>query len=401
MSDKLIEFKWTAMKAGVKEEGEQESLNQDIIMVNLVNKGYTDIKVKKKPKEFSIGAPKIEDQEINILFRQLSTMIDAGVPIDRCFKLVEEGTENKTFGKLLKEVRIDLENGLNISAALKKHPDHFDKLTCSLVQAGEEGGILDTILARVCVYKEKAAALKGKIKSAMIYPISIIAIAFIVTSVLMIFVVPVFAEMFEGLGGTLPLPTAICMTISSYFVNYWYVVVFAPVVLISVIKRLYKTESGRYKLDALVLKIPVMGDVIKKASIAKFSRTFSTLIAAGMPIIDVIMIVSDTAGNAVYEKSLADSKESINNGVPLSKPLSENKDLYPNMVIQMIAIGEESGNIETMLNKVADFYEEEVDRAVSNMTALMEPFIMAFLGVVIGGLVISMYLPIFNIASLV
>ncbi|MDX8411250.1 MAG: type II secretion system F family protein, partial [Mariprofundaceae bacterium] len=306
--------------------------------------------------------------------------------------------EKKSMKKLLKGIREGLESGTPLAETLRGFPDEFDRLTCSLIEAGEQGGILDKILLRLCGYKEKALALKAKIKSAMIYPVSIVTIAFIVTSILMIFVIPIFAEMFSSFGADLPGPTKIAMAISDKFVEYWYLVIAAPIALVSGIKRIYKTPQGRYQLDKLLLNLPILGDVLRKAAVARFCRTFSTLVAAGVPILESLDTVAETSGNVVLEKVILLAKDSISQGATLTIPLEES-GMFPVMVTQMISIGEQTGTMESMLAKIADFYEEEVDTAVDGMTALMEPLIMAFLGVVIGGLVIAMYLPIFQMAA--
>jgi len=398
----MPEFIYTAKtRQGAKKEGNLESVNKEVAMASLRRQGLLDIKVKKKPIEIKIGGdPKITEKDISIFFRQLSTMINAGLPLVQCFELLEKGTDHKGLLKLFSGIREKLESGSPFGETLREFPKDFDRLTCSLVEAGEKGGILDTILLRICEYKEKAIGLKSKIKSAMVYPSSIIVISFIVTSILMIFVVPVFAEMFSGFGAELPAPTKIVMAISDAFVEYWYVVVGAPIVLVQAIKMIYKTPKGRYQLDKLLLNLPAIGDVLRKGAVARFTRTFSTLSAAGVPILEAMDTVAETSGNVVIEEAVVNAKDSISQGQSLSQPLEES-GVFPIMVTQMIAIGEETGAMEEMLSKIADFYEEEVDTAVDNMTALMEPAIMAFLGVVIGGLVIAMYLPIFMMASAV
>jgi type IV pilus assembly protein PilC len=327
-------------------------------------------------------------------------MINAGVPLVQAFELAEKGSNKKALVKLLKDLRNELEGGVPLGETLRKFPDNFDRLSCALVQAGEQGGILDSILLRLCEYREKAQALKAKIKSAMVYPVAIISVAFIVTAVLMIFVIPVFGSMFADFGAELPMPTQVAIMISNAFVEYWYLVVFVPIGFITGIKQFYKTKPGRYRLDQLLLKLPILGDVLRKASVARFCRTFSTLTAAGVPVLESLDTVAETSGNVIVEEAILNAKESITQGQTLSAPLSAS-GIFPRMVTQMINIGEETGSMEEMLSKIADFYEQEVDTAVDNMTALMEPFIMAFLGVVIGGLVIAMYLPIFQMASIV
>ncbi|MBL4760654.1 MAG: type II secretion system F family protein [Mariprofundaceae bacterium] len=394
-------FNWTAKtRQGQSKTGELDVANKDIAIATLRRQGLSDLKVKKKPMEIEIFPEKVVDKDISIFFRQLSTMINAGLPLVQCFELAERGSDKKALVKLLKGVRLELEGGTPLGETLRKFPKEFDRLTCSLVEAGEQGGILDSILLRLCTYKEKAIALKSKIKSAMIYPIAILAVSFIVTSILMIFVIPVFSEMFSSFGAELPGPTKIAMAISNLFVEYWYVVLFAPFVLIWSIKAIYKTPKGHYQLDKLLLNLPVIGDVLRKGAVARFCRTFSTLTAAGVPILESLDTVAETSGNVVIEEVILTCKDSISQGMTLTQPLEESK-IFPIMVTQMISIGEQTGSLEEMLSKIADFYEEEVDVAVDGMTALMEPIIMAFLGVVIGGLVIAMYLPIFQMASVV
>jgi len=397
----MAQFKWTAKtRQGQSKAGELDVANKDIATATLRRQGLTDIKVKKKPIEIEIFPEKVVDKDVSIFFRQLSTMINAGLPLVQCFELAERGSDKKAMVKLLKGVRLELEGGTPLGETLRKFPKEFDRLTCSLVEAGEQGGILDSILLRLCTYKEKALALKAKIKSAMIYPVAILAVSFIVTSILMIFVIPVFSEMFSSFGAELPGPTKIAMAISDLFVEYWYVVLFAPFVLIWGIKAIYKTPQGHYQLDKLLLNLPVIGDVLRKGAVARFCRTFSTLTAAGVPILESLDTVAETSGNVVIEEVILTCKGSISQGMTLTQPLEESQ-IFPIMVTQMISIGEQTGSLEEMLSKIADFYEEEVDVAVDGMTALMEPIIMAFLGVVIGGLVIAMYLPIFQMASVV
>jgi len=397
----MATFIWTAKnKQGAPQSGEIDAPNREIATAILRRKGMVGVKAKKKPIEINLFTEKVDDKDISIFFRQLSTMINAGLPLVQCFELAERGTEKKAMAKLLNDVRQSLEGGNPLGETMRKFPDEFDRLTCALVEAGEQGGILDTILLRLCVYKEKALSLKAKIKSAMVYPIAILVVSFIVTSILMIFVIPVFSDMFSDFGAELPMPTQIAMAISDMFVQFWYVVVGAPIALVFGIRSIYKTPKGRYRLDKLLLALPILGDVLRKASVARFCRTFSTLSAAGVPILEALDTVAETAGNVVIEKVILSSKESISQGQTLTAPLEASK-VFPIMVTQMISIGEQTGSLEEMLSKIADFYEQEVDTAVDNMQQLMEPIIMAFLGVVIGGLVISMYLPIFQMASIV
>ncbi len=398
----MPEFIYTAKtRQGAKKQGSIEAVNKEVATAILRRQGLLDPKVKKKPIEIKIGGdPKVTEKDISIFFRQLSTMINAGLPLVQCFELLEKGTTHKGLLKLFAEIREKLESGSPFGETLREFPKEFDRLTCSLVEAGEKGGILDTILLRICEYKEKSLALKSKVKSAMVYPTSILVIAFIVTAILMIFVVPIFAEMFSGFGAELPAPTKIVMAISDAFVAYWYLVFGMPIVLVYAIKAMYKTPAGRYQLDKLLLNLPAIGDVLRKGAVARFTRTFSTLSAAGVSVLEAMDTVAETSGNVIIEEAVINAKDSISQGQSLSQPLEES-GVFPIMVTQMIGIGEETGAMEEMLAKIADFYEEEVDTAVDNMTALMEPAIMAFLGVVIGGLVIAMYLPIFMMASVV
>lgn len=394
-------FLWQAKnKQGLVQSGELELANREVAIAVLRRKGLMDIKVKKKPIEIEIFPEKVDEKDISIFFRQLSTMINAGLPLVQCFELAERGAEKKAMAKLLEDIRKSLESGNPLGETLRQFPKDFDRLACALVEAGEQGGILDSILLRLCTYKEKSLALKAKIKSAMVYPVAIIVVSFIVTAILMIFVIPVFSEMFSSFGADLPGPTKVAMAISDAFVEYWYLVVFTPIALVIAIRSIYQTSQGRLLLDKLLLNLPVLGDVLRKASVARFCRTFSTLTAAGVPILESLDTVAETSGNVVIEEVILSCKESISQGQTLTSPLEASK-IFPIMVTQMISIGEQTGSLEDMLAKIADFYEQEVDTAVDNMTALMEPFIMAFLGIVIGGLVIAMYLPIFQMASVV
>ena len=392
-------FLWQAKnKQGLVQSGELELANREVATAILRRKGLVDIKVKKKPIEIEIFPEQVEEKDISIFFRQLSTMINAGLPLVQCFELAERGSEKKAMTKLLEDIRKSLESGNPLGETLRQFPKEFDRLSCALVEAGEQGGILDTILLRLCTYKEKALALKAKIKSAMVYPVAILVVSFIVTAVLMIFVIPVFSEMFSSFGAELPGPTKIAMAISDTFVEFWYLVVFVPIALVMTIRGVYQTKQGRLLFDKLLLNLPVLGDVLRKASVARFCRTFSTLTAAGVPILESLDTVAETSGNVVIEEVILSCKESISQGQTLTVPLEVSK-IFPIMVTQMISIGEQTGSLEDMLAKIADFYEQEVDTAVDNMTALMEPLIMAFLGIVIGGLVIAMYLPIFQMAA--
>ncbi len=341
---------------------------------------------------------KVKQKDVVIFTRQLATMIDAGLPIMQALDLLAQQTENKTFSGVIATVKHEVESGSAFAESLTKHPKVFDELYTNMVSAGEAGGMLDTILARLAAYMEKAVKLKSKIKSAMIYPISIISVAVLVTALLLIYVIPVFGTMFASFGEELPLPTQIAINLSYAAIAYcWYIGV-GIVGTICGIRTYYKTERGRRVIDAILLKLPVFGDIFRKAAVARFTRTLSTLVSSGVPILDSLAITGKTAGNKVVENAVLAARQSISEGKTLTAPLIESR-VFPPMVCQMINVGETTGALDTMLSKIADFYDDEVDTAVSNLTALMEPMVIVFLGVVIGGIVVSMYLPIFQLGS--
>ena len=327
-------------------------------------------------------------------------MIDAGLPIVQCLDILSEQTESKALRKTVQTVRQDVEGGSTLAEALKKHPKVFDDLYVNMVEAGEMGGVLNTILNRIAQFIEKANKLKKKVKGAMIYPCTIIAVAVIVVAILMIFVIPVFAELYGSMGQALPAPTQITIDISNWFVANYYYLFFALVGVVAGIRLYYKTEQGRMNIDRLLLRFPVIGDLLRKVAVARFAQNMAILLSSGVPILDGLAITAKTSGNKVVEKAIMDSRVSISQGKTVAEPLKESK-IFPPMVCQMVAIGENTGGLDNMLKKVAEFYEEEVDDAVANLTALMEPMIMVVLGVILGGLVISMYLPIFQLGSLV
>lgn len=341
----------------------------------------------------------VKPKDVVIFTRQLTTMIDAGMPLVQILDILGSQTDNKAFGRQVMEVKEQVESGATLSDALRQFPKTFDELYTNMVQAGEVGGILDTILGRLSIYMEKMISLRRKIKGAMIYPATIIAVAVIVTMILLVFVIPVFAELFSSFGQALPLPTQIVINLSNFTVAYLHVIVGATVVTAIVIRQTYQTEKGRYMLDKLMLKMPILGELLRKASIARFSRTLGTLVSSGVPILDSLTITAKTAGNKVVEKAGFMVRESISQGRTMAEPLTQS-GVFPPMVCQMIGAGEMTGAIDQMLQKIADFYEEEVDNAVANLTALMEPLVIVVLGTVIGGLVIAMYLPIFQLGSL-
>jgi len=358
--------------------------------------------VRPAPKEIKFSlrgfGAKVKDRDIVIYTRQFATMIDAGLPLVQCLGILEEQTENPRLASTIGKVKADVEGGQAYAEALKAHPRIFSDLYVNMVAAGELGGILDTILARLSAYIEKAVALKAKIKSAMTYPAAIVAVSILIVIFLLVFVIPQFAKMFEEFGATLPAPTRVVMGISYYAKRYIVFVIIAAIIGARIFKSYYRTHRGRLVVDAALLKLPVVGMLLRKIAVARFTRTLGTLVSSGVPIIDSMEIVAKTSGNAVVEEAIMGAISSIKGGESISKPLGD-ADVFPPMVIQMIAVGEQTGALDAMLAKIADFYDEEVDTAVASLTSLMEPLIMVFLGAIIGGVVVAMYLPIFKLAA--
>jgi len=397
-------YKWEGKTAkGVVKKGEMEAPSETAIRIHLRQQNIIPTSISSKAKEITLPLPfkkKVQQRSVAIFTRQLATMIDAGLPLVQSLEVLSSQQEHKVFKNIIREIREDVEGGSTFAGALKKHPTAFNELYTNLVIAGEEGGILDTILNRLAAYIEKAEALKKKVKSALIYPATIVFVAIAVVMILMIFVIPVFETMFKSAGNALPLPTMIVVTISKIIKKY--VLFFIPmvIVLLFLFKRYYKTENGKAVVDRLLLKLPVFGPLFRKIAVARFSRTLGTLVSSGVPILDGLSIVSRTSGNKAIETAIMNARASIREGETIAEPLSRSGH-FPPMVIQMIAVGESTGALDSMLSKIAEFYEDEVDVAVSNLTSLLEPLLMMFLGVVIGGVVIAMYLPIFNMASAV
>ncbi|MCZ6541064.1 MAG: type II secretion system F family protein [Nitrospinae bacterium] len=393
-------YKYKTTIHGKVQAGEIEAENEQGALGKLKQKNIKVDSVRKKSESAFLGPKKrkITERDIVIFTRQFSTMVDAGLPLVQCLEILGRGADNKTFGEAITKVKIDIESGANLSDALRRHPKIFDSLYCNLVEAGEAGGILDTILSRLAAYIEKAMALKKKVKAAMVYPGAIVTVAFVVVAFLMVFVIPTFATMFERGGAELPGPTAIVMHISNFFRHQWYFIFGGPVLLFFLFKRVYATERGNIEIDRLVLKLPVFGILIKKVSTAKFSRTLGTLIASGVPLIEAMDICARTAGNKIIEIAILNTIEAIKEGETIAAPLAR-ENVFPAMVIQMIDVGESAGALDAMLTKIADFYDEEVDNAVEGLTALLEPMLMVFLGCVVGFIVVAMYLPIFKMGE--
>ncbi len=397
---KKITYLWEGKdKKGKSIKGEMRAAGESFVSATLRRQGITVTKVKKQSAFASKG--KITDKDITLFTRQLATMMKAGVPLLQAFDIVGKGHNNPAVAKLLGDIKADVETGSSLSASFRKYPLYFDSLFCNLVGAGEQAGTLDTLLDRLATYKEKIMAIKGKIKSALFYPISIIVVAVVIVAVIMIFVIPAFKTLFEGFGADLPAPTLIVMAISDFFVSYWWAI-FGAIggglwFFFYTWKRSEKMQST---MDRLMLKLPIIGEIIRKATIARFARTLATMFSAGVPLVEALDSVAGASGNRVYYDATKRIQSEISTGTSLTVAM-QNAQVFPNMVLQMTAIGEESGALDSMLSKVADFYEGEVDDAVEAMSSLMEPVIMVVLGVLIGGLVIAMYLPIFKMGQAV
>jgi type IV pilus assembly protein PilC len=402
-------FLWEGKTAqGRVMKGELEAPNPEAVFTVLRERRIRPIpsRIREKGKglEKEITIPgfgeKVKAKDVSLFTRQFATMIDAGLPIVQCLDILSEQSESKLLRNTIRIIKQDVEGGATLAESLRKHPKIFDDLYVNMVHAGEMGGVLNTILNRIALFIEKANKLKKKVKGAMIYPCSIIAVAVIVVAILLIFVIPVFAELYGSMGKALPAPTQITINLSNWFVATWYYALFALVGVVVAIRFYYQTDHGRMNIDRLLLRLPVVGDLLRKVAVARFSQNMAILLSSGVPILDGLAITAKTAGNKVVEKAIIDSRLSISQGRTVADPLRESK-IFPPMVCQMVAVGENTGGLDTMLKKVADLYEEEVDDAVANLTALMEPMIMIILGVILGGLVISMYLPIFQLGSLV
>lgn len=387
---------------GEKRKGELEAPDQAGALAQLKRLRIADPVVKLKPKDL-LGSipffiPKVTGKDIVIFTRQLSTMINAGLPLVQGLEILEKQQENPTFKKTLNEIRSDVEAGSTLADSMRKKPKVFDNLFTNMIEAGETGGILDTILTRLAAFMEKSMALKKKIKGAMTYPTICLAISILILVVILVFVVPVFKSMFEGFGHSLPLPTQIVVNLSNFFKNNFLYIFIGLFIVIMVVKKTYQTEKGRLFYDRTMLKAPVFGILLRKVAVAKFTRTLSTMLSAGVPILEALQVVAKTSGNKIIEKAVFRVGDSIAEGRPIAEPLEES-GVFPNMVVQMINVGESVGALDAMLEKIADFYDEEVDQAVENLTAMIEPFMMVFLGGMIGGIVVAMYLPIFKLSS--
>jgi len=390
-------------KGGKPLTAEINAADRTAAIDQLRSQGVTVTSIEEKKKKsglFGEQKKKITDKDIVIFTRQFATMINAGLPLVQCLEILATQCDNKTFGKLIGEVKMDVESGATFADALKKQPKTFSSLYCNMVQAGEVGGALDTTLQRLANQLEKAAKLKAQIKAAMVYPAAIVGVAIIVVSVLMVFVIPIFAKMFTEFGGSLPGPTLLVIGVSEFMQKYIVLMIVAAGAGVWGLKKYYATSPGRLQIDTLALKLPVMGDLIRKIAVAQFTRTFGTLLQSGVPIMEGLEIVARIAGNKVVENAILSARTSVGEGKSLSEPLGTT-GVFPPMVVQMINVGEATGALDAMLSKIADFYDDEVDTAVAALTSLLEPMLMVFLGTVIGFIVIAMYLPIFKMASVI
>lgn len=396
-------YLWTGKNTrGDKKKGEMEASSEEIVRASLKRMKIEPIKIKPKPKDLFEGIaflqPKVRQTDIILFARQFSTMIDAGLPIIQCLEILYSQQENATFKKLLRDIKEQVEGGATLAESLKKYPKEFDDLFVNMIAAGEAGGILDTILRRLSVYMEKAARLKSKVKGAMTYPLVTLAIAIVVLAVILVFVIPVFQDMFEDFGSELPAFTQLVVDASNFTKKNIIYIIIGLVLFLFALKKFYNTDKGKETIDELLLKIPIIGELIRKVAVAKFTSTMGTMLSSGVAILEALEIVAKTAGNKTIENAVYVVRSDIAEGRTMADPLSES-GVFPAMVCQMIAVGESTGALDAMLEKIAIFYDEEVDQAVENLTALIEPFMLVFLGVTIGGLVVAMYLPVFKMAG--
>jgi len=396
---KDIVFEWEGKdKNGKSVRGEMRAGGEAMVSASLRRQGVMVNKVKKRRMS---GGKAIKQKDIAVFTRQLSTMMKAGVPLIQSFDIVARGSTNAKMTRLLTDIRSDVETGTSLSAAFRKHPLYFDALYCNLVEAGEAGGILETLLDRLAIYQEKTMAIKNKIKSALIYPIAVITVAFIVLAVIMIFVIPAFEDVFKNFGADLPAPTLVVIAISKIFVKYWYLIFGIGGGGIYFFMQTWKRSIKMQKyMDRLLLKVPVFGDLVFKSSVARWTRTLSTMFAAGVPLVEALDSVGGASGNAVFAEATEKIQKDVSTGSALTTSMQAT-GVFPVMVLQMCAIGEESGSLDAMLGKAAEFYEDEVDEAVKGLSSLMEPFIIVILGTLIGGIVVLMYLPIFKLGQVV
>ena len=385
-------------RLGEIQEGVLVSDSRDAAAATLKRNGIEVMNVRVMAAEGGRSLGKVPPKDLAIFTRQFSVMIDAGLPLVQCLEILGAQQTHKGFQRIIESVRDDVEKGSTLQAALSKHPKAFNDLFVNMVGAGESGGILDVILQRLSGYIEKSVKLTGKVKSAMTYPVAVISIAIIVVVIIMVKVIPVFSAMYSGLGSKLPYPTLVCIALSDAIINYWWLMTVAIVMVVIGLRQYYKTPLGHLQIDTVLLHLPVLGDVLRKVAVARFCRTLGTLISSGVPILEGMDITAKTAGNLVIQNAILKSKDAVEQGRNISTPLAETK-VFPPMVVQMVGVGEATGALDAMLAKVADFYEDEVDNAVSSLTSLMEPIMIAILGGIVGFIVVAMYMPIFGLAA--
>lgn len=400
-----IIFEWRGKNPkGRKVRGEMEAETADQVKQSLMRRKITATRIRKKPKDLLENVkflqPKVKENDVIIFSRQFSTMIDAGLPLLQCLDILQSQQDNPTFKKILKKVKDSVESGETFADALKKFPKVFNELFINMVAAGEAGGILDVILNRLSNYMEKMAKLKRQVKGAMTYPTITLIVAAIVVAIILVFVIPVFSEMFSSFGSALPAPTLMVIAMSNFVIHNIAYLIGAIIAMTFLVRKIYGNSKGRIAMDEMFLRLPVIGLLIRKVAVAKFTRTASTMLSSGVSILEVLDIVAKTSGNKIVEFAIQDVRSGISEGRSMADPLLES-GVFPSMVCSMIAVGESTGALDIMMAKIADFYDEEVDQAVKNLTDMIEPFMLVFLGVVVGGLVIAMYLPIFKMASAV
>ncbi len=403
---KIDTFVWEGIdRKGAKKKGEIVANNMILAKADLRRQGVNPTKVKRKPKNLLGGSgpkgKKVQAKDISIFARQLATMMSSGVPLVQSFEIMAKSADNPNLRNLINTVKNDVEGGTTLADAFRRQPKYFDDLMCNLVNAGEQAGILESLLDKIATYKEKTEALKSKIKKALFYPTAVVIVAFIITAIMLIFVIPQFKDLFSGFGADLPAPTLFVISISEFFQAYWYLIFGSIGILIySFIQAKQRSKTFSDNVERMSLHIPVVGVILNKAAIARFSRTLATMFAAGVPLVEALESVAGAVGNAKYRNAVLQMRGEVSTGTSVTSAM-ENSNVFPNMVVQMSSIGEEAGSLDHMLGKVADFYEQEVDDAVDALSSLLEPLIMAFLGVVVGGLVVAMYLPIFKMGSVV
>ncbi|HDS15939.1 MAG TPA: type II secretion system F family protein [Proteobacteria bacterium] len=402
----MITYKWQGKnRQGKKVKGELEAVSENIVIMSLRKQGISDLKIRKKPKDIEINLPffkaSVPDKDVVVFTRQFATMINSGLPIIQCLEIQSTQQENKEFKKVLTNIKENVEKGETLADALRRHDKVFDPLYANMVEAGETGGALDVILGRLAFFMEKNLKLKKKVKGALVYPASVVAVAIIVIAIMMIFVIPSFQKMFSGFGAELPLLTQIIVNLSAFLRNNIIFIVAALFSAVFSLRKVYaKSEKAHFFFDNLFLKLPIFGILLRKVAVAKFTRTLGTMVSSGVPIMTSLEIVARTAGNVVIEKAILATRESISQGKTIAEPLMDS-GIFPPMVVQMISVGETTGALDQMLNKIADFYDDEVDTAVSAITSLIEPLLMVFLGGILGTMIVAMYLPIFKMGEVV